>query len=85
MIPIPELLGRIRWDPEFGRGEFRPGHLDHRRGGIVRVPLARVSFPAGEHFTVNVLDDDGVARGIPYHRNREVLGDGVVIRQCLAP
>lgn len=85
MIPIHELLGRIRWDPEFGRGDFQLGYLDHRRGGIVRVPLARVSFPAGEHFTVNVLHDDGVARSIPYHRIREVLRDGVVIWQHLAP
>jgi uncharacterized protein (UPF0248 family) len=85
MIPIHELLRRIRWNPQSGNGEFRPGCLDPLRGRIVRVPPARVSFPAGEHFTVNVLDCDGVARGIPYHRIREVLRDGVVIWQRPAP
>lgn len=30
MIPH-ELLSRIHWDPEFGRGEFKIGYLDHVR------------------------------------------------------
>jgi uncharacterized protein (UPF0248 family) len=29
MTPLHELLNRIRWDPEFGRGQFKIGYLDH--------------------------------------------------------
>jgi hypothetical protein len=37
VIPIHELLARIRWDPEFGRGRFEIGYLDHTRdGGLIR-------------------------------------------------
>ncbi len=85
MIPIHELLSRIRWDPAFGRGAFEIGYLDHVRAGIVRVPLARVSFPAGDHFAVTVVDDDGFAHVVPYHRIREVRRDGAVIWQRPAP
>ena len=81
MTPIHDLLGRIRWDPAFGGAAFEIGYLDHVRGGIVRVPLTRVSFPPGDHFAVTVLDDDGLARSVPYHRIREVRRDGALIWQ----
>ncbi len=28
MIPIHELLSRIRWDPEFAKGNFELGYYD---------------------------------------------------------
>ncbi len=40
MVPLHELLSRIRWDPEFGRGEFKVGYVDHLRKGLVYVPFA---------------------------------------------
>jgi uncharacterized protein (UPF0248 family) len=30
MIPIRELLDRIRWDPEFAKSEFAIGYYDRR-------------------------------------------------------
>jgi uncharacterized protein (UPF0248 family) len=42
VIPIHELLARIRWDPEFGRGEWEIACLDHARPDLVRVPLANI-------------------------------------------
>ena len=41
MTPIHELLNRIRWDPEFGRGRFEIGFFD-RHEGVIRC----VSFGA---------------------------------------
>jgi len=36
VIPIHELLARIRRDPEFGRGRLEIGYLDHARdGGLI--------------------------------------------------
>ena len=46
MIPIHELLNRIRWDPEFARGKFQLGYYDRAEDRIILVPFKEVSFPA---------------------------------------
>jgi hypothetical protein len=45
MIPIHELLSRIRWDPEFARGSFQLGYYDRAEDRVILVPFAGVSFP----------------------------------------
>jgi uncharacterized protein (UPF0248 family) len=79
MTPIKELLSRIRWDPEFGRGVFVVGYEDHVAGGVVRVPFSAIKAESGDGFFFSLVDDQGGERTIPYHRVREVLRDGVVI------
>ena len=76
MIPIHELLARIRWDPEFGRGAWEIAYVDHARPELVRVPLADIRMPPGEHFMFELVDEEGVAQSIPFHRIREVWRDG---------
>lgn len=84
MIPIHHLLNRIRWDPEFGHGQFTIGYEDHRRG-IVRVPLDRLRIAPGQHFMFTIIDDEGEERQVPFHRVREVLRDGKRIWQRAGP
>ncbi len=79
MIPFHELLSRIRWDPEFGRGEFQVGYLDHQRRGLVYVPLAGLREAEDSHFCFEVTDEEGVVHSVPYHRVKEVWKDGVLI------
>jgi uncharacterized protein (UPF0248 family) len=79
MIPIHDLLNRIRWDPEFGRGQFEIGYYDRQEAVLQRVALQAVSFPEGERHTLEVVDEAGHVRRIPFHRVREVLKDGHVI------
>ena len=81
MIPLHELLSRIRWDAEFGRGEFRIGYLDHQRDELVTVPLQEVRPDAESHFCFNVTDEEGVVHSVPYHRVKEVWKDGALIWQ----
>lgn len=45
MIPIQELLNRIRWDESFGKGDFEIGYYDRVDGTINRVPLSGVHTP----------------------------------------
>ncbi|EEF57205.1 DUF504 domain-containing protein [Pedosphaera parvula] len=45
MIPIHELLNRIRWDPEFAKGNFQLGYYDRAEDRIILVPLKEVGFP----------------------------------------
>jgi uncharacterized protein (UPF0248 family) len=72
MIPIHELLNRIRWDPEFGRGRLEIGFFDRHEGVIHRVALRDVAFPnSGEH-VFQFVDEGGQHRRVPFHRIREV-------------
>ncbi len=79
MIPILELLSRIRWDPEFGDASFVIGYYDRLKRCIVRIPLKHVVFagPRGDSF--EATDEDGSAHRVPFHRVREVYRDGVLI------
>jgi uncharacterized protein (UPF0248 family) len=79
MIPIHELLARIRFDPEFGRARFVIAYLDHRKEALVRVPLERVRVPEDHRFAFETVEDDGTLHSVPYHRVREVWRDGELI------
>jgi len=81
MQPIQDLLHRIQWDAEFGHGEFVIGYLDHVAQAIVHVPWARVQFARGEHFSIDVQEEDGSVHMVPLHRVREVWRNGHLIWQ----
>jgi uncharacterized protein (UPF0248 family) len=79
VIPIQDLLNRIRWDPEFSKSEFAVGYDDHVAKRIVKVPFRRIHFAAGEHFSFDAVEDDGTVHTVPLHRVREVWRDGELI------
>lgn len=81
MIPIQELLNRMRWDEHF-RGDFVLGYYDRVSGEIVRVPFAAVTFPPDDHFALVIIDAEGAAHSVPYHRVREVWRNGELIWRC---
>lgn len=81
MLPIQDLLHRIRWDPEFGSGRFEIAYLDKLEGALVRVPFSTLRFEPGERFGFEVVDVHGELRLIPFHRVREVYRDGKLIWQ----
>ncbi|MGD8631504.1 MAG: DUF504 domain-containing protein [Gammaproteobacteria bacterium] len=81
MMPIHELLNRIRWDREFGQGEFEVGYLDRVAGEIMRVPLREVSFEPEDHFAFNLTDEEGELHSIPLHRIKQVFRNGALIWQ----
>jgi uncharacterized protein (UPF0248 family) len=76
MIPIQDLLSRIRWDPGFGKGEFAIGYYDRIGNRIVKLPFRRVHFSAGEHFSFDAVEDDGTVHTVPLHRVRDVWRNG---------
>jgi uncharacterized protein (UPF0248 family) len=79
VIPIQELLHRVRWDKQFAQAEFVIGYFDRNRGEVVAVPFRDMHFPAGDHFGFTLLDQDGCTHYVPFHRIRRVLRDGEVI------
>ncbi|HVM51128.1 MAG TPA: DUF504 domain-containing protein [Candidatus Acidoferrum sp.] len=72
MIPIQELLNRIRWDQAFARGDFQLEYYDRAEDRIILVPLREVSFPAESPQTFQLTDAEGQNHRIPFHRGREV-------------
>lgn len=79
MIPIQELLSRIRWDPEFGQGEFVIGYYDRVRNALTRVPLRELRFEPGDHYAFQFIDAAGEVHDVPLHRVREVYRNGELI------
>lgn len=76
MIPVHELLNRIRWDPEFGRGRFAVGYYDRVAECIIVVPFQEIHFEPGDHFAFQFIDEDGETHNVPLHRIRDVYKDG---------
>ena len=79
MIPIQELLRRIQWDPEFGKGEFAIGYYDRVAQRETIVPFASVNLDPQRPSTFSFHDEDGTVRHVPLHRVRTVYKDGVVV------
>ena len=79
MITIRVLLDRIRWDREFGRGEFALGYYDRLEGRIIVVPFAALHFDPDDHFSFQLTSASGTVHTIPLHRVCAVYRDG----ECL--
>ena len=78
METILELLNRIRWDDEFGRGTFEVGIYDRVADSIEFHALDELQPEKGNHFSFT-LCVDGEILTIPFHRIREVRKNGVCI------
>ena len=81
MQPIQDLLNRIRWDPDFGRGEFVIGFYDRLQHDIIRLSLDKLWFEHDDHFRFYFSDDEGEVHSVPLHRITEVYKDQQLIWQ----
>ena len=72
MTPIHELLNRIRWDPEFAKGDFQLGYYDRAEDRIILVAFQELTFPDESPQTFQLTDLEGQVHRIPFHRVREV-------------
>jgi uncharacterized protein (UPF0248 family) len=84
MIPLHELLSRIRWDPVFGAADFEIGYYDRTDQRIVVIPLREVHSDPSDRFFFRVADDNGEIHTIPFHRVREVYRNGRLIWSRIA-
>jgi uncharacterized protein (UPF0248 family) len=79
MKPIHEIFSRIRWDAEYGRADFVVGYYDRLAQRIIRVPFRELLFDPGDHFSFQLLDEEGALHTIPYHRVKELFRNGECI------
>lgn len=79
MTPIHELLNRIRWDRDFAQDDFRIGYYDRVEDRIIRVGLKELFFEPDDHFSFDLIDEEGELHSIPLHRIKEVYKNGELI------
>jgi uncharacterized protein (UPF0248 family) len=85
VLPIRQLLNRIRWDPEFARGNFELGYFDRLAGRVMLVPFREIDFPQDEPRLFRLIDARGQVHRVPFHRVREVYKDGRRIWRRVQP
>lgn len=85
MTPIHELLARIRWDADFGKGRFVIGYWDRLEGKVFHADLREISWKVENPAFFDLVDEEGVTHNIPLHRVREVWRDGSLIWQRHPP
>lgn len=85
MIPIHELLSRIRWDAQLATSRFVIGYWDRVAGTVLHADLREISRDADNPTFIDLLDEAGAVHSIPYHRIREVWQDGRLIWQRQPP
>lgn len=79
MVTIRALLNRIRWDREYGRGEFAIGYFDRVAERVIVVPLAEARFDPDDRFSFQLTDAAGEPLTIPLHRVCEVYRNGELV------
>ena len=85
MIPIHELLSRIRWDAHFAASPFGIGYWDRVAGTVLHADLREIAWDLDNPTFFDLVDAEGVAHSIPFHRVREVWRDGKLIWQRHPP
>jgi uncharacterized protein (UPF0248 family) len=79
MMPLHELLNRIRWDAAFGAAQFELGYYDRVTGEIIFIPLKAASYERPDDENFALVDAEGRTLNIPFHRVRRVMRDGRLI------
>lgn len=79
MQPLEELLNRIKWDRDFGRGSFSVAYEDRVAGGERTVPLDSIVADPHRPRDLTFRDDEGRVIHVPLHRVRKVTKDGITI------
>ncbi len=58
MIPIQDLINRIKLDEEFGKGHFEMSYYDRILDSIIRVPFKEIKFELGDHFSFEITNHE---------------------------
>ncbi|WP_020564924.1 DUF504 domain-containing protein [Methylosarcina fibrata] len=79
MQPIQALLSRIRWDADWAKDDFRIGYYDRIEQQVLMVAFKELIFPKNDHFSFELIDEEGRLHAVPYHRVKAVYRNGRLI------
>ncbi len=77
MIPIIELLNKIKWDPREVQDEYKVGYLDRVQNKLIQIPVSEIEM--SDKFSFVKLDNEGNEHNIPFHRIKVVWKNEVLI------
>jgi len=72
MVPIKELLNKIKWDKKEKKEEYEVGYWDRIRGKEIRIDYGKIESFDDEFFN---FDDSQ----IPLHRIKRVYKKGKLV------
>ncbi len=61
--------------------KFTIGYYDRVADAIILIPFQAIHFPQGDHFSFEVVDEEGESHAIPYHRVKRIYQDNRLIWQ----
>ena len=79
MLPIHKVLARIRWDEDFGYGDFVIGYEDRFTPQVIYVQLDKTELRDDRDTSVRIINGEGERVSIPLHRIKEVRRNGETI------
>ncbi|WP_349431458.1 DUF504 domain-containing protein [Methylomarinum sp. Ch1-1] len=79
MQPVQKILSRIRWDEHLAGHDFKIGYYDRVERRLIVVPFKEIIFPKNEHFSFEVVDQEGRVHSVPYHRVKAIYQDDRLI------
>jgi len=79
MKPVQDILNRIRWDKNLAGDDFKIGYYDRVEQQIIIVAFKEIIFPLNEHFSFEVIDQEGTLHSIPYHRVKAIYQNDQLI------
>ncbi|WP_374086889.1 DUF504 domain-containing protein [Methylomicrobium lacus] len=81
MKPVQEMLNRMRWDKTWADDEFKIGYYDRIEKRIIVVAFKEIFFPKDDHFSFELIDQEGELHSVPYHRVKAIYRNGCLIWQ----
>ncbi|MDO8740512.1 MAG: DUF504 domain-containing protein [Candidatus Woesearchaeota archaeon] len=78
MIPIKELLNKVKWDKRENPEDYSVFYLDRVLNRLIEISYKNIKRLDGEFFVINKNEEDTF---IPLHRIREVRKKGKLVWQ----
>lgn len=78
MIPITDLINKIKWDKRELASDYKMGYWDNVKKEIIFIDFEQMIFEEGNKFSFSYIDEQG-RHEIPFHRIRKVVKKGRVV------
>ena len=78
MIPIIQLLSKIKWDKSLKNSEFKIGYIDNVSRKIKKINYQTMILEKNNKFSFKIIKDEKEF-DIPFHRIRAVWQDNTLI------
>ena len=75
MIPITELLNKIKWDKREKSEQYSIFYLDRILNKLIQIPYTKIKKLEGSFMVLDDIDKTN----IPLHRVKKVMKNNVVV------